>query len=390
MVSETTARLRALPLVSSWTAIAAGWIGFVLLTEHWRPWGDAVRLQYATDVEEYETIARAAPGFPSIRIQTPHADRFPVHWTIGELHRLLDIGLHPLYWLATGLVLAATLLAVHATLRTLRASTTAYALCFGAVAASAYPVRYLLDAPGMLTDALFVLGLAVIVHGFVTGRFDLVLAGLVAATLGRQNAVPLAVVAAVCVALEPRWRPRRWLYAALAVVVPVVVYVVPHEASKSWSAGNGGHGVIGMTVGGDWTPHTFASHIARCVVAVAIPAALLALGWLRGRRAPLWVPLALGLCVFLQAAALAPDWSHAEPRLAGLALPALAIAAAPALGAARLGSRERAVVVVGIALASFHHLYSNIGIHRTSEWGALVAIGCLLVLAPVVRRTSLR
>jgi hypothetical protein len=390
VVSETTARIRALPLVSTWTAIAAGWIGFVLVTERWRPWGDAVRLQYATDVEEYETIARAAPGFPSIRIQTPHADRFPVHWTVGEVHRLLDIGLHPVYWIATCLVLAATFASVHATLRALRASTTAYALCFGAVVASAYPTRYLLEAPGMLTDALFVLGLAVIVHGFVTGRFELVVAGLVAATLGRQNAVPLAVVVAACVLLEPRWRTRRVAYAAIGIVVAAVVYIVPHETSQSWAAGNGGHGVIGMTVGGDWTPHTFASHVGRCVVAVAIPAALVVLGWWRGRRHPLWVPLALGLCVFLQAVALAPDWSHAEPRLAGLALPALAVAAAPALGAARLGSRERALVVVGIALASLHHLYSNVGVHRTSEWGALVAVGCLLVLAPALGRPSPR
>ncbi len=384
VLSVASIRARSRAAVVSYGVVATGWLALVVVTERWRPWGDAVRLSYATDVEEYETIARAAPGFPSVEIQTPHADRFPVHWTIGELHDLLSVGLHPLYWLATGLAVAGTLAAVHASLTLLRASRTTYALVFGAVAASAYPTRYLLDAPGMLTDALFVLGLAVVVHGFVSGRFDLVLAGLAAATLGRQNGVPLAVVAAVAVALDPRWPTRRWAYAALAVAVPVALYVVPHEAALSWSD-NSGRGLLGMTIGGSWGGREGAGHLARCAVAVAVPAALLVLGWVRTRRAPLWAPLALGACVVIQAVALAPDWSHAEPRLAGLGLPALAVAAVPTLTGARLGPRGAVLAAVGIALASFHHLYSNVGVHHTGQWGALVALGCLLILAPAVR-----
>jgi hypothetical protein len=87
----------------------------------------------------------------------------------------------------------------------------------------------------------------------------------------------------------------------------------------------------------------------------------------------------------IQAVALAPDWSHAEPRLAGLGLPALAVAAVPTLTGARLGPRGAVLAAVGIALASAHHLYSNVGVHRTGEWGALVALGCLLILAPAAR-----
>lgn len=384
MVSAASIRSRSRAAATPYAAIATGWLAFVVVTEHWRPWGDSVRLNYATDVEEYETIARAAPGFPSVRIQAPHADRFPVHWTVGELHDLLAVGLHPLYWIATGLAVVGMLVTVHASLAALRASRTTYALVFGAVAASAYPMRYLLDAPGMLTDALFVLGLAVVVHGFVSGRFELVLAGLAAATLGRQNGVPLAVVAAVAVALEPRWRTRRWAYSALAIAVPVVLYVVPHEASASWSD-TSGRGLLGMTVGGGWGGREGVAHLGRCAVAVAVPAALLVLGWVRTRRTPLWTPLALGACVVAQAVVLAPDWSHAEPRLAGLGLPALAVAAVPSLTGARLGSRGAALAVVGIALASFHHIYSHVGIRNTSEWGALVALGSLLILLPAVR-----
>lgn len=384
MLDAASVRTRSLAVATPYAAIAAGWIAFVAVTERWRPWGDSVRLTYATDVEEYETIARAAPGFPSVRIQAPHADRFPVHWTIGELHRLLSIGLHPLYWVATGVAVAGTLAAVHASLGALRASRTTYALVFGAVAASAYPTRYLLDAPGMLTDALFVLGLALAVHGFATGRFGAVLVGLAVATLGRQNGIPLAVVAAVALLVEPRWGRRRWTYAAAAVALPVVLYVVPHETSRSWSD-TSGRGLLGMTVGGSWGGREGVAHLGRCAVAVAIPAGLIALGWLRTRRAPLWTPLALGACVVAQAVALAPDWSHAEPRLAGLAVPALAVAAVPCLTGARIGARGAWVAAAGIALASFHHIYADVGVHHTSEWGALVAVGTALVLLPAAR-----
>lgn len=359
-----------------------GWLGFVLATERWRPWSDAVRLQYATDVEEYETIARAAPGFPSVRIQTPHADRWVPEWVVGEVHRLVSLGLHATYAVATALVLAVTIGAMLATLRRLRVGWAAGALVIGAFVASAYPFRYLVEAPGMLTDALFVCGLALAVLAFESVSPVLLVVGLVVATLGRQTGIPLAVVAVVAVLVDRRWRRRRVATAILAVVLPVLAYVIPHVTSHSFSD-RSGRGLVGMTVGGDWAPHAFATHVGRCAIVLGIPAALLAVGWFRGRRAPLWGPLALGLCVVAQGLVLAPDWSHAEPRLVGLALPALAIAAAPGLDAARLGAGEAAVAALGIALASLHHLYAYPA-DRTSEWAAFVVAGTLLCLWPCV------
>ncbi|HEV2590299.1 MAG TPA: hypothetical protein VGU02_00270, partial [Gaiellaceae bacterium] len=353
--SDLSRVLRSLVHSRAGVIAAVGWLAFVLATQRWRPWSDGVRLQYATDVRAYEAIARAAPGFPSIRIQAPHADRWVPEWVVGEAHRLFSFELHTMYYAATGLALALAIAALVALLRQRRTGSAATALVIGAFVASAYPFRYLVEAPGMLTDALFVCGLAFAVLAFESVSPTLLVAGLVIATLGRQTGVPLLPVVAAAVLTDRRWRRRRAATAVLVVVLPLLAYLIPHETSRSFSDSSG-RGLVGMTVGGDWAPRALVEHVARCAIALAIPAALLAVGWLRGRRAPLWGPLAFGLCVVAQALVLAPDWSHAEPRLAGLALPALVLAAAPSLDAAQLGIGEAATAAIGIALASLHHL----------------------------------
>lgn len=354
--------------------IAGGWIAFVLVTERWRPWDDGIRLNYATDIRDYATLARAAPGFPSTRIQAAHADRFPAPWLVGEVHRLTGIGLHSMFSIATGVVLVATVLTIHLALVALRATVGVYGLVLGALIGSAYPFRLLLDAPGMLTDAVFVLGLSFAVLAFVTGREWLVVTGVAVAELGRQNAVPLAVVAAVALLLR-----HRSIAATLTVVTPGCLYVATHRLSQSFSD-RSGRGIVGMTVGGGWAPHAAASHLARTLVTVAIPAAFLVAGGLRSHAQPLLLPLLLGATVVAEAVVLAPDWSHAEPRLAGLALPALLIAAVPVLEGARLTTRQYTVCAFGVMFASLHHIYSNVGITRTSEWGALVLTGSLCIV----------
>lgn len=363
--------------------VALGWLGVVLATEDWRPWSDGVRLKYATDIEEYATIARAAPGFPAEKIQASHADRFPAPWLVGELHKLTGLGIHTMFAIVTALVLVATFATVHLALRTLRASIATYAIVFGLVAATPYPVRLLLDAPGMLTDAVFVLGLVVAILGFIRGDSWLVVVGLGVTAIGRQDAVPLAVVAALAVLFTMRHRRR--LVAFLTLAVPVCIYIITHEASSSFSD-RSGRSVLSMSVGGDWSPHGTLSHIGRVAIVLALPTVVLVVAWLRSGVSPLVVPLVLGITVAGEALALAPDWSHAEPRLAGLAIPALALAAPLMLERAGLRAREAWLACLGITLASFHHIYSNVGFTRSSEWAVAVLAGCVCVGVLALRR----
>lgn len=371
-----------------WTALAA-WSAFVALTERWRPWGDAYRLQYGIDEADYERIARAAPGFPSVQIQTPHADRYPPHWLVGEVHNITGIGLHTVYGIATGIVLAAALLVVAVALRRFGADAPTCVLVTGVIVASAYPMRFLLDARGMLTDALFVLGVALAAFGAESIRAGVLVAGLTVATLGRQTGVPLAVVAVVAILVDPRWRGRRRLTVPLAVALPVLAYLVPHLTARSF-ADTQGRGLIGMSLlGGSYGIGDLAVHIGRCLIALAIPVALIALAWLRGRSRPLWIALALGTFAALQAVWLAPDWTHSEPRLAALGVTALALSAAPGLTRAGLSPVEATLAALGIAAASLHHLYTY-ATTGVAEWAVLVVVGAMLVIAPAVRSVVVR
>ena len=143
-------------------------------------------------MSSYERIARAAPSFPDQHVLRPFAERFPVHWLIGSLADGLGLSLHGLYRVADLLVLALLVWTVHLVLLRLRLDPRAHTIALGAVAVSAYPVHYLLAAPGMLSDGIFCLGLAVALLGFAAGRFELVLGGLALATIGRQTAVPVS------------------------------------------------------------------------------------------------------------------------------------------------------------------------------------------------------
>src|SRR6185503_2363077 len=189
--------------------VLALWVALAVASQRWWSWEDGIRLQFAADSAFYETIARAAPGLPDVDVLRAYAQRFPAHWLVGVLHDLTGVPLHALYRVATGLAVALALLAVHRALTALALDVRAYALAIGVFAASAYPVHYLLASPGMLSDALFVLGLSVLLLGLVRGRLGVALGGIALAVLGRQTALPVALAAAAWVAIEPRWRPSR-------------------------------------------------------------------------------------------------------------------------------------------------------------------------------------
>ena len=44
--------------------------------------------------------------------------------------------------------------------------------------------------------------------------------------------------------------------------------------------------------------------------------------------------------------------------------------------------RTAVLVAAGIALASLHHLYSDVGVSGAGAWAAVTVVGMLLVLLP--------
>lgn len=368
------------------------WSALAVVAQRWVSIADGIREQFASDVRSYELIARASPSFPEQHVLRPFAERFPVHWLIGAIADLTGIPLEDVYRSASVLVVAGIVLVVHATLERLGLGLGSYALAAGALAASAYPLHYLLAAPGMVADGLFLLGLAVVLLGFTRERLALVLAGLVLATLGRQTAVPVALVAAACAAFMPAWWPMRWRAAAATALVPVGVYAVLRAVADPFAIPKRGD-VHDLTVVGFMTSvHAFTEHVGKIAIGVMVPAALVAAAWWRARGPLPWMPLLLAAAVIAQPLLLGPSSTgDTEPRLAALATPALAVAAGLVLVHARLRRGEVLLLAAAIALAGLHPRYTRAPWDNIT-WATLELVAVVVLVgvlaAPRIARES--
>jgi hypothetical protein len=367
-------RLTPLAVLGLWSALA-------LVVQRWATIADGIREQYAFDVSYYEVIARAAPSFPDERVLRPYAERFPAHWLVGTLADLTGASLQSVYRVVGFVFVAAAVVATHAAIRTLRLDPRAHAVALGLLAASAYPLHYLLAAPGMLSDGLFLAGLATILLGFVRGRLALVVGGLVLATLGRQTAVPVALVAAVWVAVAPAWRSRRVPAVVATLAAPGAVYLVLRTVGAGFASPHIGDvhdlTIVGFLV----SPSLFAEHLARTVLGIAVPAALVLGLWWRTRAHLPRGTLLVAAVIVAQPFVLGPSSAgDNETRLAALALPALALAAGALLAHIRLGDREAAVLIGAIAFAGLHPRYTWPPPYTSAVWAALVLVAAVGVL----------
>jgi hypothetical protein len=351
--------------------VALAWLAIVLATERWYDWHKPIALQFGGDVSAYEQIARAAPSLPDQPLRTQHAQRFPVHWLVGSLADATGIGLHVVYWIAMGAALGALVLVTHMLLVRAGGGPQAYAICFGALVGSAYAFRFLLTVPGMVTDAVFLAGLALVVLSLVRNDFRLLVGGLALATLGRQTALPLVLLAVAWIATAPGPRVRRIV---VAVAVPTVLYAVVAVVAASFAKNDFGSFSRFTIIGNLGEARTLAAHFGRAALGIAVPASLVAGAWIRSRRRPsrtAWGCAAAAGLVIVQPLVLGPAWVVSnEARLTALATPALVALAALALRDARLRSRETIGICAALAVGSFHHLYSRVDPGRAG-WVAL-------------------
>lgn len=375
-------RLTPLAVLGLWSALA-------LVVQRWATIADGIREQYAFDVTFYEVIARAAPSFPDERVLRPYAERFPAHWLVGSVSDLTGASLETVYRVVGLACVAAAVVATHAAIRSLRLDARAHAVALGVLAASAYPLHYLLAAPGMVSDGVFLAGLATSLLGFVRGRFALVLTGLVIATLGRQTAVPVAVVAAAWVAVAPAWRARRAAAAAATVAVPAAVYLVLRQVGAGFASPHVGDlhdlTIVGFLV----SPSLFAEHVARTGLGIAVPAALVLGLWWRSRAHIPRGSLLVAAVIVAQPFVLGPSSAgDNETRLAALAVPALAVAAAALLAHTRLRSHEAALLVAAIAVAGLHPRYTWPPPYSSAVWAALAGVAAVAILLTGAGRRS--
>lgn len=363
------------------------WAVLVLAVQRWPSWEEGIRVQFAADTRFYEVIARAAPSFPSTEVLRSYAERFPTHWLVGSVADATEAPLHGLYRAADVVCIGLVLLAVHGALGSLRLGLRERAVALGAVAASAYPVHYLLAAPGMLSDGVFVLGLSLTLLGFTRSRLALVVAGLVVATIGRQTALPVALAASAWTFASPAWRHARWRAVLLCALVPGAVHLVLREAAGAFAMGRNASfsdlTVLGFLTG----PRPFAEHLGRVALGIVVPCALVLGAWLRTRDRLPRGPLLLAAAVAVQPLLLGPVSNGGnEPRLAGLAAPALAVAAGTLLRGARLGRGETAALAAALAAGGLHHRYTHAGVPDNVAWATLELVAAVVVVAVLARR----
>jgi hypothetical protein len=361
--------------------VLLGWVAIVAATQAWPSWGTGIRELFAADVASYQRIAAAAPGLPAAHsLAAQHAQRFPAHWLVGTVAWASGANLHAVYRAASLLCLLGMVLVLARAFNRLGLELGQFAVASGMVLTSVYSFRYLLAAPGMLSDAVFLLGFSVLVLGFVGESGALAVLGIAVATLGRQTAVPLGLVAAAAIVLT--WeRPRRRGSALLVAATCLGLYAGERVIAQSFTAPGTG-GLRSATLLGSHAG--FVSADARGVLGVLVPLGVIAGAWLGGQR-PAGAPTALAASVLVQPFLLSPTWEVSnEPRLAALALPGLALVAAGQLRGLQLSTGVVVGVSAAMLLASLHPRYTDVGVPDRAAWAALdvlAALGIVLTLA---------
>jgi hypothetical protein len=335
-------------------------------------WGEPIRLNYAHDELQYESIARAAPGLPHVDVSAAASQRFVSHWLVGVFADVTQFGLHTAYRIAAFACLLGIAFVVVRLAVAFELPLSAGVLALGLVITNPYAWRLLLIAPAMLSDGLLVLGVAIALLGMVEKRPWLATAGCIVAVIGRETGLPVAVGVCVWLALQHRRRP-----AALALILPAVVFGAVKAVGESFAFADppaGQFTIVSPILRLPGTARELADHFGRVVIAAPTALAILcaALFVLARRRSvrlgatPLTAALLLAALVVLQPVAFNPDWvQHNETRLAALGIVPLALAAAAAFGRTPAATSRAAGVAAAllVAVASLHHRYT---------WGGLV------------------
>lgn len=353
--------------------------------QHWYSIADGIRVQFAHDVSSYLVIASAAPSLPTTKVLQPFAERIPVHWVVGVVSNAgISTGL--VYRVGMLACLLAIVFAVHDVLARIGLQTAEYGLAMAALVASAYPFHYLLASPGMLSDAALVLGVSVLLVGFARGRLWIVLLGLAVGTAGRQTMVPVAVVAAAWAFVSPAWAYARWRVAAACLALPAGIYVALNLAARSFGYPEPG-GLHDLSVLGFFTSsQALVEHFGRVTLGVMVPAGLALGAWLRTRNPLPRGALLVAAAVAAQPLVLGPSSNGGnEPRLAGLAAPALAVAAGALLHGARLTRRETAIAAAAIVVAGLHSRYTHGPLLRNYVWAGAEVVAAITLVAVLGR-----
>jgi hypothetical protein len=386
-------------------------IASAVLAQRWYGWNDALVLG-GIDAESYEAIALAAPAMPAAtteRLPFHHAQRWPGPYAVGLLAGGLRLDVREVFAWASGACLLGAILLMQAAFMRLGLSPWALAVCIALVVFH-YSFRFYLVAPGMLPDALFILGLALTLVGLAGAKLPLLLAGILLAGLARQSVLLLLPGIAYWVLRGETWtrrsKPARSLTILAAVALAVAVYIGTGRIAEPFAdPSNNLEAVTGLfawLAGPAFSGADLAVFFGYAAIPLLIPSAMLAADCWHGHGAGAGVRWTgeTGACLLMAAAIVCqpvlggPAYTENgnAMRLAALALAPLAFAVGlrlKASGAAQIAPGRALAIILLLGAGSLHYNYTVLGPRTPAEFVLLqltvAVLSAWLLFRPGVR-----
>ena len=370
------------------------------------------------DVYAYVTLAQSAPGLPYTHpprdlFAFHHAQRLAIPYVLGLIHDAVPVPIHRLFQAAVVVSGLAILLLFARMLDDLAVGRRQAGIVLAVLALNPWAFRPYLTFPEMVADLGFVLGLAILLRGLLSGNPAALLVGQLVASLSRQTG--LLIVPMVVWWL---WRDRttwggiarseRLTLGLTTLVLAAGVYAgTGHVAARFAGDDVNAVHILGI---GEWMASEFdlavlAAFLLRAAAAALIPLAFflaLVRRWRAHREHSDCFPLLLfvSICIAAQPLLGGPDITAGNgPRLVTLGLLPLCLALAIKLRDAGVfvdtgGVRPLPLIVALLALASLHHFYVVAAVPSFGDKAlfavtyAAAATGCFLITALEARNRA--
>jgi len=328
--------------------------------------------QVAADSYSYLAIAQSVPALPTTTLLYQHAQRFVVPYVVGYVGKSVGLDLDLAFWFATLLALSVSVAAFWVALRRRISERAATVVLVATFLFCPYSHRLLIAFPGLVNDAVFVLGLCLLCDAILSGaRIQSILAALLCA-LSRQSAMLLLPGLGY---LAWKADTGKRTPPAVAMSLIVITYLLTAEAATGFgkASRNPQHlaGLIAWLGSPRGSVTELLAFLAKGGLAYVIAAPLAAFGLYHRRRRSIVGKheIAFGLMwlgLVAQPILAGPEVTAGNTqRLMALGMAPLLLLIAPAFATAfaALGHVDRRAVLMTLAaaLTSFHHVYSRFG-----------------------------
>lgn len=375
---------------------------FFVATTRWLNWSDGIVATGGLDVYQYELMSRVAPSFPVTEIGSAYTARFVIHWSVGTISALSGVSLEATYRIACLVIMGGFAFTVRLIL--VRTGATGWIRSLGLALAvlNPYALRYYALVPGYLSDVIFQFGLALAILGMVSRKAVTLVVGVVIAVVARQTIVVVAPVLAVWFLIEGRDELRRWAIWTTALATagaPFVVLALVGQLTRRFTSNFSPRfpeeTILPLLANLPSSAAVVVDHLLRVLAPLLLVAGMLLaliVLYIRRRRS-----LPLDTCMFaIMSAAIVgqplliapafPGFAGNEPRLSALGFLPLVMCVATAFRGLTRTVRPRPVMalILLVAVASLHHIYTWIGPANAGQFAAVQALAACLALVLVL------